>query len=413
MIKAEIITIGTEIVMGQIVDTNTPYIARTLTEKGISVLFQTSVGDDKESVKSVLRAAKDRADIIVTTGGLGPTANDITRDAVSEFLGVNLLPDKAAGSRIQKYLVTHHIQMKDEEMKQTLIPEGARIITNSNGTATGFAFRYDGTELVCLPGVPGEMQSMLKNYFERYGTDYTSEEGCALTRRVHAFGISERDVEDRIKNYQDSEGQIKMMTLVHEGIITVHICATAAEREGAIKRLDNAEQETRKALGQAVFGIEDETLEYAVATLLKKRNKTIAVAESCTGGLVADKLTNISGISEYFLQGVVAYSNVAKVDVLGVPEELILKHGAVSPQVARAMAGGIKKNAAADVGVGITGIAGPAGATKEKPVGLVYIGVIADDAAGVKECRFRGSRIDIKNYSAHAALNMVRLILLT
>jgi nicotinamide-nucleotide amidase len=165
----------------------------------------------------------------------------------------------------------------------------------------------------------------------------------------------------------------------------------------------------RKELGSAVFGVGDETLEYAVALLLKKCNKTIAVAESCTGGLVSDKLTNIPGISEFFLEGVVAYSNKAKVDVLGVPDELIIKYGAVSPQVAKAMAEGIKKRASADIAVGITGIAGPTGATKEKPVGLVYIAVAVNDDIDVKECRFKGSRIDIKKFSANTALNMVRL----
>ncbi|HHT9138755.1 MAG TPA: nicotinamide-nucleotide amidohydrolase family protein, partial [Candidatus Wunengus sp. YC60] len=200
--------------------------------------------------------------------------------------------------------------------------------------------------------------------------------------------------------------------LVHDGIVTVNILATAVTREHAVKILDRAEQDIREKLGHAVFGVGDETLESAVAMLLKKCNKTIAIAESCTGGLVSDKLTNIPGISEFFLEGVVAYSNKAKIDILNVPEELIEKYGAVSSQVARAMAECVKKRSSANIGVGITGIAGPTGATKEKPVGLVYIAVVVDDIAEVKECRFRGSRIDIKNFSANTALNMVRLKLI-
>ncbi|MEK6635891.1 MAG: nicotinamide-nucleotide amidohydrolase family protein, partial [Planctomycetota bacterium] len=192
----------------------------------------------------------------------------------------------------------------------------------------------------------------------------------------------------------------------------INIIASATDRENAKNILDKTEQVIRVKLGNAVFGVGDETLECAVASLLKKCNKTIAVAESCTGGLVSDKLTNIPGISEYFLEGIVAYSNKAKVDLLGVPEDLILKHGAVSLQVVRAMAEGIKKKCSANIGVGITGIAGPTGATKDKPVGLVYIAVVVDDVAEVKECRFRGSRIDIKNFSANKALNIVRLMLL-
>ena len=461
MTKAEIITIGTEIISGQIVDTNSPYIAQNLSEKGIQVLFQTSVGDDKELLKSALKIARDRVSLIITTGGLGPTANDITREAVSEFFDIPLVPDKEAYVRIQEILENQHTNKQDEYRKQVtvhphlnlppspflplsegdmgrklgdnmyspplvggvrgggellrkqaMIPEGALAIHNDNGTATGFVFNRGNTEIVCLPGVPKEMQSMLNKYLEIYTKKHNLEGRCTLSRDLHTFGISEPDVEVQIKAYIEREEQIKAMTLVHDGIVTINIIASSTDRENTKNILDKAEQDIRNILGQAVFGVGDETLEYAVATLLKKYHKTIAVAESCTGGLVSDKLTNIPGISEYFLEGVVAYGNRAKVDILGVPEELITKHGAVSPQVAMAMAEGIKKRSSSDIGVGITGIAGPTGATKEKPVGLVYIAVVVDDVAEVKECRFRGSRIDIKNFSANTALNMVRIKLI-
>ncbi len=452
MITAEIITIGTEIILGQIVDTNSPYIARKLAEKGICVLFQTSVGDDKELLKSALEIARDRASLIITTGGLGPTANDITREAVSEFFDIPLVPDKEAYARIQKYLGNQHINKQDEYskqvtvhphlnlpqqgegiqgdneyspplvggvrgggeslLKQAMIPKGALALHNDNGTAAGFAINRGNAEIVCLPGVHREMQSMLNKYLEIYTKKHHLEGRCTLSRDLHTFGISEPDVESQIKEYANKEDSIKVMTLVHDGIVTINILVTATTREDAVKILDRAEQDIRVKLGNAVFGMGDETLEYAVYTLLKKYHKTIAVAESCTGGLVSDKLTNIPGISEYFLEGVVAYSNRAKVEILGVSEDLIGKHGAVSPQVARAMAEGIKKRASADIGVGITGIAGPTGATQEKPVGLVYIAVVMGDVAEVKECRFRGSRIDIKNFSANTALNMVRLKLI-
>ena len=461
MTKAEIITIGTEIISGQIVDTNSPYIAQNLSEKGIQVLFQTSVGDDKELLKSALKIARDRVSLIITTGGLGPTANDITREAVSEFFDIPLVPDKEAYVRIQEILENQHTNKQDEYRKQVtvhphlnlppspflplsegdmgrklgdnmyspplvggvrgggellrkqaMIPEGALAIHNDNGTATGFVFNRGNTEIVCLPGVPKEMQSMLNKYLEIYTKKHNLEGRCTLSRDLHTFGISEPDVEVQIKAYIEREEQIKVMTLVHDGIVTINIIASSTDRENTKNILDKAEQDIRNILGQAVFGVGDETLEYAVATLLKKYHKTIAVAESCTGGLVSDKLTNIPGISEYFLEGVVAYGNRAKVDILGVPEELITKHGAVSPQVAMAMAEGIKKRSSSDIGVGITGIAGPTGATKEKPVGLVYIAVVVDDVAEVKECRFRGSRIDIKNFSANTALNMVRIKLI-
>ena len=461
MTKAEIITIGTEIVLGQIVDTNTPYIAQNLSEKGIQILFQTSVGDDKELLKSVLRIARDRANLIITTGGLGPTANDITREAVSEFFDIPLVPDKAAYARIQKYLVNQHINKQDEYRKQVtvhphlnlppppfspsmrgtggeiqgdneyspplvggvrgggeslrkqaMIPEGAHVIHNDNGTATGFALNRGNTEIVCLPGVPREMQFMLNKYLEIYTKKHHLEGRCTLSRDLHIFGISEPDVDSQMKAYTGREEPIKIMTLVHDGIVTINILVTAKTRENAIKLLNRIEQDIHKELGHAVFGVDDETLEYAVYRLLKKYHKTIAVAESCTGGLVSDKLTNITGISECFVEGVVAYSNKAKVEILGVPKSLIGKYGAVSPQVARAMAEGIKKRSSANIGVGITGIAGPTGATKEKPVGLVYIAVAVDNEVETKECRFKGSRIDIKTFSANTALNMMRLKLL-
>lgn len=412
MTKAEIITVGTEIISGQIVDTNTPYIAQNLSEKGIHVLFQTSVGDDKELLKSALKIARDRVSLIITTGGLGPTANDITREAVSEFFDISLVQDKNAFVRIQKYFGGQHRNIPEAQKKQTLIPEGALALHNDNGTATGFALNRGNTEIVCLPGVPREMQSMLNKYLEIYTKKHNSEGRCTLSRDLHTFGISEPDVDSQMKAYAGREEPIKVMTLVHDSIVTVNLLATAATREGAAKILDIAEQNIRVKLGNAVFGVGDETLECAVATLLKKYNKTIAVAESCTGGLVSDKLTNIPGISEYFLEGVVAYSNKAKIEILGVPGDLIRKYGAVSPQVARAMAEGVKKRAAADIGVGITGIAGPTGATKEKPVGLVYIAVAVDNDVEVKECRFKGSRVDIKTFSANTALNMMRLKLL-
>jgi nicotinamide-nucleotide amidase len=398
--------------LGQIVDTNARYIAKILTGKGILVLFQTSVGDDKELLKNALSLGSDRVDLIITTGGLGPTINDITREAIADFFNVTLVTDQEAQNRIQKYLMDRHVNRQDEYKKQALIPEGASVLYNDNGTATGFIIRRDNKEIVCLPGVPREMQSMLNKYLEIYAEQQTADEGCTLTRYLHTFGISERAVEDIVKDSLVKEGQMQAMTLVLDGIVTINILTTTTKREYAVKILDTVEEDIRNKCGHAVFGAGDETLEYAVAMLLHKSNKTIAVAESCTGGLVSDKLTNIPGISEFFLGGVVAYSNKAKVDILDVPEEFILNHGAVSPQVAKAMAEGIQKRVSSNIGVGITGIAGPTGETKGKPVGLVYIAAVGNGFAEVKECRFRGSRIDIKNFSANTALNMIRLKLI-
>ncbi len=411
MTPAEIITIGTEIMTGQIINANARYIAEILTEKGIRVLFQTSVGDDQEALKSALKVASDRVRLIITTGGLGATANDVTRQAVSDFFRMPLVPDRESSMHLQKYFTNRHASRKDEYRRQHLIPEGAAALDNDQGTATGFAVRHAEKELVCLPGVPGEMQSMLNKYLET-SARHRTRKGCSLTKNVHTFGVSERTVEDAVKDCRACAEHLKAITLVHNGVVTIHIHATATERNKAVKMLDTVERKLQKKLGYAVFGSGEETLEDAVFALLKKKNKTIAVAESCTGGLVSDKLTNISGISQVFFQGVVAYSNKAKVDMLGVPEKLIMKHGAVSSPVAKAMATGIKKKASADIGVGITGIAGPTGATPGKPVGLVYLAVAEQGRVRMKKCRFRGSRTDVKNFSANTALDMVRLTLL-
>src|SRR3989338_2671906 len=263
MITAEIITIGTEIVLGQIIDTNTPYIAQNLSEKGIHVLFQTSVGDDKELLKSALKIARDRANLIITTGGLGPTANDITREAVSEFLDIPLIQDKDAFVRIQKYFGGQHRNVPDAQKKQTLIPEGALALHNDNGTATGFALNRGNTEIVCLPGVPREMQSMLYKYLEMYTKKHNLEGRCTLSRDLHTFGICEPDVDSQMKAYTGREEPIKVMTLVHDGIVTINILVTATTREDAVKVLDRVEQDIRVKLGNAVFGVDDETLEYA------------------------------------------------------------------------------------------------------------------------------------------------------
>lgn len=412
MRTAEVITIGTEIMAGQIVDSNAQHISKMLTENGIHVLFQTSIGDDENLLKSALRIARDRVKLIIITGGLGPTANDITREAVSDFFSIPLIPDKESQLRLQRYLVNRHTTRKNEYRRQRLIPEGSVVLYNDNGTATGFAVRHEKKEIVCLPGVPGEMHSMLNKYLEIYAQQNKAEKSCSFTRNLHTFGISERTVEDAVKDCLGYTEQTKTITLVHDGIVTINIHTTAPEEKKAVKILDRTERALRKKLGHTIFGSGDDTLEYAVSVLLNKNKKTIAVAESCTGGLVSDKLTNISGISQFFLEGVVAYSNKAKVDVLGVPEKLILKHGAVSSPVVKAMAVGIKKKTLADIGVGITGIAGPTGATPGKPVGLVYIAVVTTDRVRAKKCRFRGSRIDIKNFSANTALNMIRLTLL-
>ncbi|WP_347275794.1 nicotinamide-nucleotide amidohydrolase family protein, partial [Candidatus Kuenenia sp.] len=281
------------------------------------------------------------------------------------------------------------------------------IIPNDHGTATGFAIKYNETDIVCLPGVPGEMRQMLNSYLKIYKARHLTDDTCIATRQIHTFGMPEFEINKLTRESGVINDSIKIMTLVHDGIVTINAFTTSLIKEDALQKLDAAEAALRKTLGQAIFGTDDTSLEYAVYELLKQKNATLAVAESCTGGLISDKLTNIPGISDYFPEGIVAYSNKAKVTILDVPEACIATHGAVSPQVAEAMAKGVRRISEATIGIGITGIAGPGGGTDKKPVGLVYIAITGDNFTEVKKCQFHGARISNKHFSANTALYMV------
>lgn len=408
MTTAEIITIGTEIVLGQIVDTNSRYIAETLTKNGINVLFTTSVRDDAELLRSALNIAKERAQLIITTGGLGPTENDITRETVSHLFNMPLIPSSESYTHKPQCTTTLH----EGTMKLKSIPSGALVIPNDHGTAIGFAIIHNHTNIVCLPGVPREMHQMLNAYLKIYKAQHLTEEYCIVTRQFHTFGMPEFEINTLIKECAINRNLIKLMTLVRDGIVTVNALTSSLIKEDALRALDDVEIILRKVLGQAIFGTDDTSLEYSVSTLLKEKSTTLAVAESCTGGLVSDKLTNIPGISDYFLEGIVAYSNKAKINILHVPEDDIAAYGAVSAQVAEAMAKGIRKISGADIGIGITGIAGPGGGTDQKPVGLVYIAITGNNFLEVKKCLFHGARVSNKLFSANTALNMARLKLM-
>ncbi|MCR4291488.1 MAG: competence/damage-inducible protein A [Candidatus Kuenenia sp.] len=402
MTTAEIIAIGTEIVLGQIADTNTRYIAEMLTKNGVHVLFATAVRDDAELLKSALNIAKDRVRLIITTGGLGPTENDLTREIVSDLFNMPLIPSGESYTNKPQCADTLHEGAK----KMKSIPSGALIIPNDHGTATGFAIKYNETDIVCLPGVPGEMRQMLNSYLKIYKARHLTDDTCIATRQFHTFGMPEFETNKLIRESGVINDSIKIMTLVHDGIVTINAFTTSLIKEDSLQKLDAVEAALRKTLGPAVFGTDDTSLEYAVYELLREKNATLAVAESCTGGLVSDKLTNIPGISDYFLEGIVAYSNKAKVNILNVPESCIATHGAVSPQVAEAMAKGVRKVSEASIGIGITGIAGPGGGTDKKPVGLVYIAITGDNFTEVKKCLFHGARISNKHFSTNTALYM-------
>jgi nicotinamide-nucleotide amidase len=411
--NAEIISVGTELILGQIADTNAVCIARRLAECGFNVLYKTAVGDDIDALGAALRIATERAELIIVTGGLGPTEDDITRQAVAAVLGVELSLNEDAFRHMQELFLLRHLEIPPTNKIQAMIPSGGTIIPNKIGTASGFAVTFRRAEIICLPGVPVEMKQMLEEWVIPHILKKSGLVQTKAIRYVHTFGMSESMVDEKIKGLMGRENNPRAGTMVGEGVVSICLCADAESRAKALELLDEAEREVRRLLGEVVFGIDGEGLEHAVAYLLKRGDKTIATAESCTGGLVSDLLTNVPGVSDCFVEGIVAYSNKVKVEILGVPEGLIYTVGAVSPEVACAMAGGVRRRANVDIGLGITGIAGPTGATPDKPAGLVYIAFETDSDVICKERRFLGERVNVKRQAALEALNMVRLYLLS
>jgi nicotinamide-nucleotide amidase len=409
-VRAVVLSIGTELVQGLSLDTHSAAISRELTGIGVEVLRHVTVGDETRAIAEALRLAAADADLVVATGGLGPTLDDCTRQALAEVMGVALVEDPAATVHLEGWAKVRGRTLSPSNRIQTLLPRGATLLPNPVGTAVGIDARIGRTRVFCMPGVPVEMRTMLAGEVmprlrEAQGRRVT------ILRTVRTYGMPESLLGERLADLMAPERHPHVGTAVHGGMIDVHVYASGTPAEA--EALASADVATvRERLGPMVFGEGAETLETAVAALLARAGATIALAESCTGGLVAAKLVNVPGISDHLLEGVVAYANEAKVRDLDVPAALIEHHGAVSEPVARAMAEGVRRRAGADVSVGITGIAGPAGGTAEKPVGTVWFAV-ADDA-GTQAARviFTGDRAEIRERAANHALNMLRLRLL-
>jgi nicotinamide-nucleotide amidase len=409
-VRAVVLSIGTELVQGLSLDTHSAAISRELTGIGVEVLRHVTVGDETRAIAEALRLAAADADLVVATGGLGPTLDDCTRQALAEVMGAPLVEDPGATAHLEGWARSRGRTLSPSNRIQTLLPRGATILPNPVGTAVGIDARIGGARVFCMPGVPVEMRTMLAGEVmprlrEAQGGRVT------ILRTVRTYGMPESLLGERLADLMAPERHPHVGTAVHGGMIDVHVYASGSRAEA--EALASADVATvRERLGPMVFGEGAETLETAVAALLARAGATIALAESCTGGLVAAKLVNVPGISDHLLEGVVAYANEAKVRDLDVPAALIEHHGAVSEPVARAMAEGVRRRAGADVSVGITGIAGPTGGTAEKPVGTVWFAV-ADDA-GTQAARviFTGDRAEIRERAANHALNMLRLRLL-
>lgn len=409
---AELISVGTEILMGNIVNTNAAYLSRKLAQIGVSVYYQSTVGDNKERLAQAMKQAISRADVVILSGGLGPTKDDVTKEVAAEVLGRTMSLDERTMERIREYFVrVKKDTITENNWKQAMVPEGAIILDNHNGTAPGIIMEEKNTAVILLPGPPNELTLM----FEESVLPYLQkdEKKVLYSRMVKVCGIGESRAETMIQDLIDSQSNPTIAPYAKTGEVHFRVTALASTKEEGRALVKPVVEELKKRFKKAVYTTKEEvTLEEKLVKMLKKRGLTMSTAESCSGGMIAAKLVNVSGVSEVFRSGAVTYANEAKMQLLGVKKKTLRKYGAVSAQTAEEMAIGAAMNLDTDVAVAVTGIAGPDGGTKEKPVGLVYIGCYVCGQVNVYECHFTGTREKIRESTTIMALNLIRLMLL-
>ncbi len=398
--KAEVVTIGNEILSGDTVDTNSAFIGQKLTELGIQVEWITSVGDRREDIGQAFEAALGRVDLVIVTGGLGPTHDDVTKKVFVILFQKRLVLNEQILEQVRIRFRKRGIVMPQINVEQAMVPEGVKLLENRSGTAPGFHLERQNKHIFLLPGVPKEMRQMLEGGVLPVVKELArGEEICRLTLRT--TGISESSLFEKLKGLKEM-ASIAFLP----GYSGVDIRITIRDSRAG-ERVQTAAQQIRQLAGDFVYGTEKETLEEVVGCQLRKSVLKLAVAESCTGGLIAHRLTNIPGSSDYFERGVVTYSNESKIQLLGISAETIRRYGAVSAQTAEAMAAGVRKLSGTDIGLSITGIAGPTGATPTKPVGLVYIGLSTREDRVSRKLQFGDDRLVNKERMSQAALEML------
>ncbi|AOY76039.1 competence/damage-inducible protein A [Clostridium formicaceticum] len=408
--KAEIIAVGTELLLGDIVNTNAQYIARRLADIGIFVYHQTVVGDNPDRVKKAYEIAFNRADIVITTGGLGPTKDDLTKEIAAEYFQKKLQLDEASLEAMKEYLLRRNHPITEGNKKQAYFPEGAIIVKNDNGTAPGCIIEEDKKTMILLPGPPREMIPMLESQVLPYLSQY--QEGTLVSKVLRICGIGESAMEELIEDIMEKQSNPTIAPYAKEGEVILRITAKAQDEDEAEKLIFPVEEQLRSRLQNYIYGEGEVSLEEVVGKMLIDHKLTIATAESCSGGLLAAKIINYPGISSVFMEGVITYSNEAKIQRLGVKPETLQTYGAVSRETAGEMAAGVAKMGNTDIGISITGIAGPTGGTAEKPVGLIYAGLSIKGKLHTKELFFKGDRQKLRNFAATQTLCWLRQMLI-
>ncbi|CEO06187.1 competence damage-inducible protein A [[Clostridium] sordellii] len=408
--KAEIITVGTEILLGDIVNTNSQFLAKELASLGLDVYYQSTVGDNESRLMDTLNESLDRSDIIITTGGLGPTNDDITKEVAAKCFNQELVFYNNIWKDIKQYFEKIGVEPTENNKKQAYFPKDCIILNNSNGTAPGAILKKENKMIIVLPGPPKEMIPMFNNELKKHLENLTDYK--LISRTLRFFGIGESELEDKLSDIINNQTNPTIAPYAKEGEVTLRITAKSYTKDDADNLIDEVENKIKTLVGKYLYGYGETTLEETVAKLLVEKNLTIAVSESCTGGMVSSTLIDYPGISQVFMEGCVTYSNEAKMSRLGVKKETLDNFGAVSTETAIEMAKGVAMNLKTNVGLSTTGIAGPGGGTTEKPVGLVYIGLYINGKTKVKKLNLAGSREKIRVKATKEALNFLRLELL-
>lgn len=404
---AELIAVGTELLLGNIANTDAQMISQGLSQLGINVYYHTVVGDNPQRVRQAVDIARGRADILITTGGLGPTCDDLTKVAVAQAFGKELVYHEPSAQRIRERFAQRGTPVTENNFQQAMVPEGCTVLDNDWGTAPGVAFQADGTHVLMLPGPPRECEMMFRHRALPYLQQLA--DGVIASRTVKTFGIGESAAEALLRDLMNALHNPTLAPYAKPTGTELRITAHAPTREEALRLIAPVEEQVKAILGDKVIGVDVDSLEEVCFALLKDRGLTVGTAESCTGGLLAKLLTDLPGSSAVFRGGVVSYTNGVKAGLLGVPQDLLDRYGAVSPQVAEAMARGAKASLGCDIALSTTGVAGPDADDRGNPIGLVYLGLAWGDQCQVTE--FRAGPVErerVRRQAAQTALDLLR-----